>query len=149
MLESIGIGDVHVAVPDLDAALPAQLREGVGYRHAPGADHRGELGVPVEEVHGEIDLATTSELLKAVGIAGARLDGIPLACVDLRYAWFIDVTGVRILVEEAQAMRELGGELRLVIPEEGPVAHVYELLEVGRTLRLHHDLDLVGDEQAS
>lgn len=100
------------------------------------------------EVHGEVDLATTSELLESIGRACSRLDGHALVVVDLRNAQFVDVTGVRHLLAEAQAMRELGGELRLVIPERGPVARVFELLGIKQVLELHHDLDLSTRGQA-
>lgn len=101
---------------------------------------RDDRGVPVVEVYGEVDLATVPELLEAIGVAGARMNGIPLAVVDLRGAEFIDVTGVRNLAEQAQAMRKLGGDLRLVVPREGPVARVFEMLAVERVHELHHDL---------
>lgn len=99
-------------------------------------------GVPVVEVRGEVDLATTPRLVEAIGVAGSRLDGRPLLVVDLRGIEFIDAYGVRILLEEARAMEGLGGELRLVVPGIGSVARLFELLEVGRMLNLHHDLDL-------
>lgn len=94
------------------------------------------------EVHGEIDLATVPQLLEAIGTAGSRMDGLPIAVVDLRQTDFIDVRGVRTLVEQARAMKKLGGELRLVIPEEGPVGYLFELLGVDRVLDLYHELDL-------
>lgn len=96
------------------------------------------------KVRGEIDLATIDELLEAIGIAGSRMDGRPMVCVDLRHTRFIDVVGVRSLVAQARAMRGLGGELRFVIPEGGPMAHAFELLEVGQVLELYHEL-LVGE----
>lgn len=110
--------------------------------------------VPVAEVRGEVDLATVPQLLQAIGIAGSRLDGRPILAVDLRETEFLDVTGVSNLVEQAQAMEGLGGELRLVIPEAGPVARVFGLLGIEEILDLHHELDLKpstdehSDEQA-
>lgn len=92
------------------------------------------------EITGEIDLVTVPELLEAIGRAGSRMDGLPLLVVDLRAAGFIDAIGTRTLVEQARAMRELGGELRVVIAEEGPVARVFELLEIERAQGLYHDL---------
>lgn len=108
-----------------------------------------ERGAPVVEVYGEVDLSTTSELLEAIGRAGSRMDGLPIAFVDLRNADFIDVYGVRNLVEQAVGMRQLGGELRLVVPEEGPVARVFELLGIEQVLDLHHELDLSTYDSAS
>lgn len=101
-------------------------------------------GVPVVEVRGEIDLATVPKLLEAIGIAGSRLDGRPLIFVDLGQVRFIDVYGTRTLVQESQAMHELGGELRLVIPRGGPVARVFELLGVERMVGLHHEVTVPG-----
>lgn len=111
-------------------------------RPALRAPVREVLGVPVVEVHGEVDLATVCELRRVIGDAGARCEGPALAVVDLREADFIDVYGVRVLVEEALASSGLGGELRLVVPEEGCVARVFELLGIGRMLALRRDLDL-------
>lgn len=105
--------------------------------------------VPVVEVMGELDLATVPQLLDAVGRAGSQMNGQALAVVDLREAQFIDAAATRRLLEEARAMRFLGGELRLVVPQKGPVAHVFELLEVEESADLHYDLDLSSDEQAS
>lgn len=101
-------------------------------------------GAPVVEVRGEVDLATMPRLLEAVGLAGSRMDGLPLALVDLRSVRFIDIYATHCLVEEAQAMRELGGELRLVIPEGGPVARAFEVLGVGEMLELYYEISLDG-----
>lgn len=97
------------------------------------------------EVRGEVDLATVPRLLEAIGIAGARLDGRPLLIVDLRRIELIDAYGVRVLVEEAQAMEGLGGELRLLIPEIGSVARLFRLLGVGRILDVRHDPELSAE----
>lgn len=110
---------------------------------------RNERGAPVVEVHGEIDLATISELLEAIGRAGSRMDGLPIMFVDLRNADFIDVYGVRNLVDQALAMRRFEGELRLIVPGEGPVARAFELLGIGQVLDLYHELDLSANGRAS
>lgn len=106
-------------------------------------------GVPVVRVRGEIDLATTPKLLKAIGIAGSHLDGRPILVVDLRETGFLDVTGLHSLVEETQAMRGLGGELRVVATEEGPVARVFELLGADQMIDLRYELELSPDGKAS
>ena len=105
---------------------------------------RAASGLPVVEVRGDIDLATVPELLSAIGVACSRLNGQPVAYVDLREAEFIDVYGVRTLVEQAQAMWELGGELRLVVPERGPVARAFGLLGVECVLELYHETAIPG-----
>lgn len=104
--------------------------------------------VPVVEVTGELDLATIPQLLDAIGRAGSQLNGLALAAVDLREARFIDAAATRRLLDEAQAMHLLGGELRLVAPREGPVARVFEWLEVDKYAEVHHDLDLQADKHA-
>lgn len=108
-------------------------------------------GVPVVDVRGEIDLATVPDLLKAIGVAGSRLNGRPILVVDLGETAFMDVAGLQSLVEETRAMEGLGGELRVVVSEEGPVTRVFELLEVDQMLDLRYELDLElsKDEQAS
>lgn len=97
-------------------------------------------GAPVVRVRGELDMATVPRLGDAIGVACSRLNGGPVLIVDLRDIEFIDVTGVRSLVEEALAMEGLGGELRLTIPEIGSVSRLFGLLGVERMCRLHHDL---------
>lgn len=117
-----------------------------GVRSVFRAPVRREHGVPVIEVYGEVDLATVSELRRVICGAGAPRGESALVVVDLREADFIDVYGVRMLVEEALASSGLGGELRLVVPVEGCVARVFELLEIGRMLDLRHSLDLRGED---
>lgn len=101
------------------------------------------------EVGGEIDLATVPELLEAVDEAGSQMDGLAVVVVDLSSARFIDAFGTRALVERAQAMRRLGGELRVVVPEEGLVARVFGILEICRTLSLYHDVAEPTGSEAS
>jgi anti-anti-sigma factor len=107
-------------------------------------------GLPVVEVRGEIDLATVPGLLRAIGVACSQLDGQPLAFVDLRAVEFIDIYGARTLVEEARAMWELGGELRLMVPERGPVSNVFKLLGAEEVLELYREpeptLTVEGEE---
>lgn len=122
--------------------MSENVAEPANFPPAFSASVHSEQGVPVVEVHGEIDLATTAALLDSIGVAGSRLNGLPIAVVDLRQTEFIDVTGVRTLIEQARSMKNLGGELRLIVPEEGPVARVFELLGIDRALDLYHDLDL-------
>lgn len=124
---------------------------GTAFSALVGVSHR----VPVVKVRGEVDLATVPQLLEAIGIAGSQLDGRPILAVDLRETEFLEVTGVSNLVEQAHAMEGLGGELRIVVPRDGPVARVFGLLGTDRILDLHHELDLDlstdehSDEQAS
>lgn len=135
---------------ELDEQMSEAAFEGEGPQFSTVLNTR--QGAPVIKVHGEIDLSTVPQLLDAIGKAGPWMDGLALAVVDLRRAQFIDAYGVRSLIEQVQAMCQLGGELRLVIPEEGPVGHVFEVLGVDRELDLYHDLNLLpdvfSDEQA-
>lgn len=121
----------YVSLADIPQAFSATVQE--------------EQGRPVVKVRGEIDLATTPELLHSIEAARSQLAGSPLAFVDLRDAQFIDLFGAQTLIEQATAMRELGGELRLVVPGQGPAARIFELLEIDQTIRLHHDLVIPPD----
>jgi anti-anti-sigma factor len=87
-------------------------------------------GAPVVRVFGEIDIAAVPELLETIGIACSWMDDRPRVILDLGDVAFVDVYGVRSLVEQSQAMKELGGELRLLVPTNGPVARVFALLGV-------------------
>lgn len=108
---------------------------------------RSERGVPIVEVRGELDLATVPELLRAIGTAGSRMDDRALMVVDLRNAEFVDAFGAWNLLDQAQAMRELGGELRLVIPEAGLAARVFELLEIEQIFELYYEIPALPDKQ--
>jgi anti-sigma B factor antagonist len=73
---------------------------------------RDERGTCRLTLHGELDLATAARLEQALAEAG---DDVLL---DLRALTFMDSTGVRALLEAAQAGPRV---LRIVLPESGDV----------------------------
>lgn len=86
---------------------------------------RSQMAVIV--VLGEIDMATVPRLLATVDDEIAR--GKTDLLVDLARVEFIDVTGVRALIETRERARDSGGWLRLRDPSPA-VRRVFSLLDL-------------------
>lgn len=93
----------------------------------------GELARTVLCVSGEVDLVSSPRL--AAAVAGALKTGHPDVLVDLARVDFIDITGIRVLVNAARQAREAGGCLVLRSPSRAvrrmlDVLHLAEVLPV-------------------
>ncbi len=86
----------------------------------------------------EVDLtnaaAVGEELARAVG-SGARM-----VVADLSATTFCDSTAIRTLLEAADGAAASGAELRLVVPDSGPVRRIIDLLQVGQILPVYPTL---------
>ncbi len=71
-------------------------------------------GVPVLEVGGEIDLATSERFREALGEAVSE-NGGGLLIVDLTGVRFMGADGGSVLEESTEEFRENGGEIRLAV----------------------------------
>jgi anti-sigma B factor antagonist len=81
-------------------------------------------GLPVLEVHGEVDVSTAPELrskLLAVAQSGQKT-----AVVDLTNVTFVDSTALGVLVSALKRFRSNGGDLRLVVTQP----HITKVLEI-------------------
>jgi anti-sigma B factor antagonist len=84
----------------------------------------GQPGVPILDVRGEIDVATSPELQATLT---RLLDDRPeLLIVNLTGVTFIDSTGLGVLVGAVRDMRATGGDLRLVVTQP----HIIKILEL-------------------
>ena len=83
-----------------------------------------QFGVPVLNVRGEIDVATSPELDEL--LTGLVARGPELIIVDLTDVSFIDSTGLGVLVGAVRDVRAGGGDLRLVVTQP----QIIKLLEL-------------------
>jgi anti-anti-sigma factor len=96
----------------------------------------GRTARRVVRVKGEVDVATSALLAAAIARAMARKPGAPLDLViDLGRVRFIDVSGIRVLVNAAHQARGRGGTLVLRSPSPAlrrmlGVLHLDEVLPV-------------------
>ena len=79
-------------------------------------------GAAVVTASAEIDVITAQQLRMAVLDAGNR--GHAIVVVDMTRTRFCDSAGLSVLVRAYRRALADGGELRLVLPAEGPAARV-------------------------
>lgn len=92
---------------------------------------------PVLVVHGELDVSTSPELQTRLLSLIER--GHTMAIVDLSDVSFIDSTALGVLVSVLGQLRELHGELRLVITEPH-VLKVFEITGLHGTFSIYADV---------
>jgi anti-anti-sigma factor len=105
-------------------------------------ENRGD--VLVARISGEVDLsnaaAVTDHLIDATPNSATAL------VLDLTATTYLDSSGVRMLFELAQRLRNRGQELQLVVPEESNVRRVLLLTEVERVVPLASSVEAVVGE---
>jgi anti-sigma B factor antagonist len=95
-------------------------------------DFRDRPGSTVLIVRGELDMASSPQLAAAL----KRLDpGSRAVLLDLSRLEFIDVTGLRVLLDAQERARRAGVALRVVKANRG----VRKLLKLTRTMELLGD----------
>jgi anti-sigma B factor antagonist len=85
---------------------------------------RGESGIPVLAVRGEVDVSTAPELRKR--LIGLAERGSTVVVVDLREVSFVDSTALGVLVSGVKRLRSSGGDLRLVVTQP----HISKVFEI-------------------
>jgi anti-sigma B factor antagonist len=83
-----------------------------------------DRGTPTLELRGELDMATAPILRRAIAEVAEREP--QRIVLDLRELQFMDVAGVRTIIEAARRMRREGGALVLT----NPLPHILRLLEL-------------------
>jgi anti-sigma B factor antagonist len=83
-------------------------------------------GVPVVAMPAEIDI-TTADQLRGV-LLDAALRGHATVVVDMSRTRFCDSSGLHVLLGAHQRAVAEGGELRLVLPGDGPVPRIVTLM---------------------
>jgi anti-sigma B factor antagonist len=96
-------------------------------------------GVPVVTAPVEID-GTTAEQLRVVLLRSAAR-GQPTIVVDMTRTRFCDSAGLTVLARAHTQAQARGGELRLVIPDDGPVSRIFALTGLDRVIPLFGSLD--------
>ena len=96
-------------------------------------------GLAVVTAHAEIDI-TTVEQLRAV-LLDAVSNGHATVVVDMTRTRFCDCSGLGVLGRAHRRAVAEGGELRLVLPADGPVARVVTLTGLDRSIPCFGRLD--------
>lgn len=94
------------------------------------ADPEERGGSVVLGIEGEFDLGAVADFEAATG----RLPADSRLVVDMRRLDYIDSTGISALLRLDARLREDGGTLGCVVPAEGAVRRVFELIRLGETL---------------
>ena len=107
-------------------------------------------GVVVVRVVGEVDGATTPEVLQGV-MAGIDQASGHCCIADLAGVSFLGSPGLAMLVTVAQHASSLGGELRIVIDRDQPVIRPAQITGLIDVLALYHSVDeaLAGVDRPS
>jgi anti-sigma B factor antagonist len=83
-------------------------------------------GVPVVAAPAEIDMTTTDELCAVLLDAADR--GRATVVVDMTRTRFCDSRGLHVLLSAHERAVAEGGELRLVLPGDGPIPRIATLM---------------------
>lgn len=87
-------------------------------------------------VSGELDMATAPQLA-AVIASDERDEGAP-PVLDLSRLAFMDVAGMRVLLDAARRAKRAGGALVVFNPQP-PIRRLFALTAVDRTLQIRFD----------
>ena len=100
-----------------------------GFRITGPADRGGAVVVAVE---GEFDLGAVPDFEAGT----ARLAPDARLVLDMRELAYIDSTGISSLLRLDARLREGGGRLECVLPPDGPVRRVFDLVRLDETLSI-------------
>lgn len=87
-------------------------------------------------VSGELDMATAPQLAAAIA-NDERDEGAP-PVLDLARLAFMDVSGMRVLLDAARRAKRAGGGLVVFNPQP-PIRRLFALTAVDRTLQIRFD----------
>ena len=100
--------------------------------------------VLVARVSGEVDLSNAGTVTDH--LVEATPNSATVLVLDLSATSYLDSSGVRMLFELAQRLRNRGQELQLVVPEESNVRRVLLLTEVERVVPLSSSVEAAVGE---
>ncbi len=95
-------------------------------------------GLPVFELSGSLDIATSPTVRATLLEASAR--GDHRLIVDLTNVEFLDSTGLGALIGAQRRAREVGGELRLVV-KEGQIVRLLRITGLLKIFAVYPTLD--------
>ena len=97
-------------------------------------------GGTIVRVGGEVDVATADQLRRTLGEAADGMGVGDLLAVDLSATEFIDSAGLGVLVGTLKRVRDLGGEMKLVVSS-------LRLVRVFELTKLTKVVEIVADER--
>src|SRR5215212_367853 len=100
-------------------------------------DHHGS--VVVVHVDGEVDLSNAASVTEQL-IAATSNTSTALV-LDLSSTAYLDSSGVRLIFELAQRLRNRRQQLRLVVPDDSNIKRVLLLTEVERAVPMSSSVD--------
>jgi anti-sigma B factor antagonist len=103
-------------------------------------DRRKHGGWVVVEVAGELDLYTAPDFRDSV-LDAASTETTPMVIVDFSRLGFIDSSGLGAIIACLKHLREQGGELTLVAPEDSGLRRLLDLTGLDRVLTVHPSVD--------
>jgi anti-sigma B factor antagonist len=83
-------------------------------------------GVPVVATPAEVDITTADQLCAVLLDAAGR--GYATVVVDMSRTRFCDSSGLHVLLRAHERATAEGGELRLVLPGDGPITRIVTLM---------------------
>ena len=89
-------------------------------------------GAVIVGIEGEFDLGAVPDFEAATG----RLPSDARLVVDMRGLDYMDSTGISALLRLDARLREGGGRLECVVPPEGTVRRVFDLVRLGEALNV-------------
>jgi anti-sigma B factor antagonist len=89
-------------------------------------------GAAVATVEGELDLATSPELERAL----AGVSDEDRLVIDLSACTFLDSTAIRVLTSRARSAEGAGGSVAVVVTDSG-IRRVLEIASLDQVLELH------------
>jgi anti-sigma B factor antagonist len=92
---------------------------------------RRQNGATIVDMHGDLDLVSSSELTAAISKAAEGSD--PRVIASLEDCTYCDSSGLAAL---AIAKKRLGTRFKVVVPKEGQVRHVFDITELTDYLAL-------------
>ena len=96
-------------------------------------------GVPVVTAPEEIDVTTAGQLRAVLLYSAVR--GHATVVVDMSRTRFCDSAGLTVLVRAHKRAVAEGGELRLVVPDDGAVARIFAITRLDLVIPLFSSLD--------
>ena len=95
--------------------------------------------VLIAHVSGEIDLSNANSVTER--LVDAMPNSATALVLDLSGTHYLDSSGVRMLFELAQRLRNRGQDLELVVPDDSNVKRVLLLTEVERVVPMSSSVD--------
>ena len=100
--------------------------------------------VVVAHVSGEVDLSNAASVTER--LVDAMPNSATALVLDLSGTHYLDSSGVRMLFELAQRLRNRGQELEIVVPDESNVKRVLLLTEVERVVPMSSSVEAAVGE---